>query len=162
MFLWVREKERNETAMVLIIGVLTLAACMFEYKLVTKVPILGTMLRKYPLVSLIFSLVLSMILGMFFGAAGVMVFVAGITSTILMQPVYWLMRDGKLDVILAQGRVKRNQLVVAIERNKNNIVSFYRAVKAIITFAVKLVWFPIKYLLKFIEMIGKLCERLSA
>jgi hypothetical protein len=49
------------------------------------------------LISLFFSLFLSAVLGSVFGAEGMTVMFAGIVSTVMMQPVYSMMRKGTWD-----------------------------------------------------------------
>lgn len=152
-----RERKR-EVKMVAIIVVLTIASCFFEYKIVTKVPVVGWLLRKYPVASLLFSLGLSMLLGMFFGAAGVMVFVAGICSTMIMVPVYALMRDGKLERGIARIDSSYRSLASGVERNKNNIVAFCHAIKVMVVLLAKIIWFPVKYTLLALQALGNACE----
>lgn len=71
---------------------LAIIAIIFEVKLVRTVPVLGRILSRSRGASLMFSLILSVLLGGFFGAAGLIVFVAAMLSTIAVQPYYFILR----------------------------------------------------------------------
>lgn len=75
---------------ILLIVILGVASAALEGIMLAKFKPLSKLLLKYPLLSLPTSFVLSFILGLAFGAHGTIVLGAGILSTVLMQPVYWL------------------------------------------------------------------------
>lgn len=72
--------------------ILAIIAMIIEIKIVRAVPVLGRFLSRHSGASLAFSLILSVVLGGLFGAAGLIVFVAALISTIGVQPYYYLMR----------------------------------------------------------------------
>lgn len=74
-----------------------LLACVSAYLEITLVkqsPMLKTLLLKHPALPVVASIVLSVFLGMAFGAVGVTVLIAGVTSTIMTRPYYWWLMHG--------------------------------------------------------------------
>jgi hypothetical protein len=78
--------------MLLIIGTATIAMVMLEYYFVKSFPRFGKWVIHHPARALIFSLVLSFVLTLVFPAAGIMVMIASVTSTLTMRPIYALWR----------------------------------------------------------------------
>lgn len=74
--------------MIVMVILIAGAALYFELRLVRSVPELRRIFERNPLISLAGSLVISLALGTVFGAAGVVVFVAGILSTMFAQPIW--------------------------------------------------------------------------
>lgn len=68
------------------------ASIAFEIYLVKRFKRLLAFLEKGGMRTLIFSLGLSYILGWIFGAAGMVVMIAGLVSTVIMQPIYKVWR----------------------------------------------------------------------
>jgi hypothetical protein len=95
--------------------VLTLVAVGFEIVLVGKIKPLLNLLERYKLAALVFSLILSVMLGALFGAAGLIVFVAGLCSTFLVQPYYRLKKRGTIDLM----RSRIDETKANLNRNKD-------------------------------------------
>lgn len=74
--------------MLAIVAFITAGAVYVEARILRSLPWLRRFLASHPLFALAFSLLLSLVLGSLFGAAGTMVFAAGVVSTVIMQPVY--------------------------------------------------------------------------
>lgn len=78
------------------IGILAVLCAVVEVQLMERIPLLAAIITKLgPLGSLAFSLALSIFLGSIFGAAGLIAFIAGVSSTFLAQPYYVAKRNGK-------------------------------------------------------------------
>ena len=87
-------------------GLLTIMSMFFEYELVKRIKAVKWLLvHCHPIVGLVFSCVLSVFLGSIFGAEGLTVMFAGVASTILMQPIYAMMRSGTWDPTMRGARV---------------------------------------------------------
>lgn len=125
--------------MMALIVLLTAISVAFEIKLVRKVPALAKLLERFPLLSIFFSLGLSMMLGMFFGAAGFLVFVAGLLSTVVMVPYYAAQRNGWIDTFLAKAKDGK----VAISSHQAELVTFVTAVREIILLVMKVVGYAL-------------------
>lgn len=78
--------------------IIVMAACgvWLEMRVVNSCSPLGNLLERTKVGSAVFSLGLSVLLGMLFGAAGLIVFVSGILSTVAIQPWYAMRRNGTL------------------------------------------------------------------
>lgn len=83
--------------------IVVLAACCIwvEMRVVNSCSPLGYLLERTKVGSAVFSLGLSVLLGMFFGAAGLIVFAAGVLSTVAIQPWYAMRRNGTLGKVHA-------------------------------------------------------------
>lgn len=103
--------------MLLTAGILlALVSAYFEITLVNHSPLLKKALLKHPAMPLIASVGLSILLGMAFGAVGVTVLIAGVTSTILTRPYYWWLMHGDQ----MKANVKEQKLRV-YTRSKNAV-----------------------------------------
>lgn len=69
---------------------LGLISATLEIYLVRKSRAVNWLLRRAGWVPIVFSMTLSVVLGTVFGAAGVIVMFAGVLSTVIVQPYYWL------------------------------------------------------------------------
>lgn len=74
----------------ILICIVGVASALLEGIILAKFKPLATLLTKRPWLSLPVSFGLSWLLGLTFGAKGLIVLAAGVLSTVLMQPVYWL------------------------------------------------------------------------
>jgi len=72
--------------------ILMLIAAFLEIQLMRHMPWLRDLVCRYSIITIAISVALSIALGSLFGAAGVIVMIAGIGSTILTQPYYWYHR----------------------------------------------------------------------
>jgi len=75
--------------------ILGICSAILELILIHKLPWLHKLCKKVPLVGLVFSFILSMFVGSVFGAVGIIVMIAGVISTVLTAPYYWI--GGKWD-----------------------------------------------------------------
>jgi hypothetical protein len=77
--------------MLTVIITFVLASVLLELMLVRSLPVLRNMVRRYRLVGVILSVGLSWCLGHLFAAAGTVVLIGSIASTVITQPVYEVM-----------------------------------------------------------------------
>lgn len=151
---------------------LWITAMAFEYKAVTHIPLARKLLvdglgipftdKRIPgaVISLGFSLVLSVELGTVFGAFGLVCMVAGLGSTVTMQPIYWAMRTGRWERLLSDVSSFREQLVTAYKAHKDSIVSTVRSLIALGQFLVKVIWKPISWFITGLAYLGSLAQKL--
>lgn len=90
----------------IVIGFLIYMAVKLEVKIVNAIPALKKLLIRYPLLAIGFSFVLSIAIGGVFSAGGLICMVAGVGSTIVVQPWY----NGNLDGVNTAYRAKRERL----------------------------------------------------
>lgn len=91
--------------------IIVMAACgvWIEMRIVNSCSPLGDLLERTKVGSALFSLGLSVLLGMLFGAAGLIVFVSGILSTVIIQPWYAMRANGSLAKVRAKkAQVRQN------------------------------------------------------
>ncbi len=82
-------KQENKTMFLTIIILGVLAACAFEALVMKKVPPLYNLCKKAPIVGVAASIIISMGIGHIFGAAGMVVMVMGLISTVVTAPFYF-------------------------------------------------------------------------
>jgi hypothetical protein len=70
--------------------ILLVCAAILELVLAYRIPWLGKLLERFPVAAVLFSIVLSLFMGLAFGAAGLIVFVAAVGSTVITVIVYRL------------------------------------------------------------------------
>lgn len=156
--------------MLAMIFILTGAAMFFEYKVVTSVPFVGRLFEKkfinimgkdipVTMLPLVFSLVLSLMLGALFGAAGLICFVAGLLSTLCMQPIYAMMRAGTWGSTQVTIKAKKAAIVDGYTRNKNNIVATYHAVVSITMLIIKIVMIPVRIIAFILRIAGSVSDK---
>lgn len=118
--------------MIFIIVVLTAVSVMFEWQLVKKLAIFRWFFADKTR-AIVGSLILSALAGKVFGAAGVMVFVAGLASTFVIQPLYAADKAGHID----KAHAKYNDTKTRVVNNKNEIVFRYNQLKAVFLIVTK-------------------------
>lgn len=128
--------------MLFLIMVLAGAGAFVEMKAIATWPWFGDLVSKYRLLSLGFSFGLSILLAIPFGAGGLIVFAAGLVSTVMMQPYYALRKNGGLEVI----REKRAAAKQSYHDNKDHIVHRYNQLVAVVRLIFAVVVLPFKLL----------------
>jgi hypothetical protein len=142
-----------------LVVVLAMASMYIEYKLIMGFPRIGHFIGSRPYISLGFSLGLSVLLGMFFGAAGLIVMVAGIASTAVMSVlVYPLVRTGQVERMHKGGR----QVKQAWDDNWESTQALIAAIASIFQLAFKLIAFVFGVLAFILKMLGKVTTRLNS
>lgn len=124
--------------MLFLILVLAAAGVYVEMKAIKSVPWFGRFLARYRLASLGFSLGLSVLLGSFFGAAGLIVFGAGIVSTVMIQPYYAMMKNGQLEMV----RQKKSEARRFYAEKKDVYARRAHQVFGIVKFVVRILVIP--------------------
>jgi hypothetical protein len=159
--------------MLAMIFILTGAAMFFEYKAVTGLPWLYRLMQRSSIsilgkqfstsmIPLMFSLCLSLMLGAVFGAAGLICFIAGLLSTLLMQPIYALMRKGTWGSSKAVLDAKVGAIKLGFQRNKSSIVASVNSFVILAKLFIKIVFFPILVLVKIMNRVAQFCEWFSS
>jgi hypothetical protein len=128
---------------ILITGlVLGLASIYLELKIVKSIPQLGWAVKKFAIVGVVFSLALSVVLGGIFGAAGIVVMIAGICSTATTAPIY------KFRATLESKNTEVQRRIGIARQAKNDAIRTYTPVAKGVVFAAKVVtaplWLPVK------------------
>lgn len=143
--------------MLLLIFILASAGCYVEYKAIKTFPSLARLLARYRLASLGFSLVLSVMLGAAFGAAGLIVFAAGLCSTVMIQPVYAMMNSG------AWSRLEQKMSAVRADITSHRSALRHRANQLwhVMVFTYKIVSLPFKVLFVVLDGVDHLVTRTS-
>lgn len=128
---------------VLITGlVLGLASIYLELKIVKSVPALGWAVKRFGIVGVVFSLFLSVVLGGIFGAAGIVVMIAGICSTATTAPVY------KFRATLESKNDEVQRRIAVVRQAKNDAIRTYTPVwkgaKVVGKVVTAPLWLPVK------------------
>lgn len=138
--------------MFLLIIMLACAGTYVEMKAIASFPAFGRFVSKYRLASLAFSFGLSILLAIPFGAAGLMVFAAGLLSTVMIQPYYALMKSGRLDDI----RTKRAEITKMYYQRKDSYLRRAQQTWAILFFVWKIMIIPFKVIFFFMDLTDRL------
>lgn len=126
----------------------------FELMIIKKFPFMLRLLehpKHGPMISLGFSFALSLALGVVFGAGGLIIMMGGIMSTVMMQPIYALIRNGKW-----------HRSVALTRRASTQIGSVFANLMKIVKLAAMIVAVPVYILIKIISVIGVVCEFLTS
>lgn len=136
--------------MLFLIILLAGAGVWVEMKLVKEVPFAGQFLERYRLLSLGFSLALSIGLGSLFGAAGLIVFAAGILSTVAIQPWY---------AMRANGTIARMQRYINSRREE--VMTRLNQLAKLAIFIGKMIVLPIVLFFKILDFIENVTDKLT-
>lgn len=120
--------------------VLAIAAAFIEFRLFYTVPILKKLVEKSAAIGIGMSLLLSLLIGTMFGAAGLVVMVAGMLSTAFTEPVHAMNRKMQKNA--------QNSAKVAGRMTINDFRDTYRPVAKVIKFGFIVmtlpIWLPVK------------------
>jgi hypothetical protein len=137
--------------------IIVMAACgvWLEMRVVNSCSPLGNLLERTKVGSALFSLGLSVLLGMFFGAVGLIVFVSGMLSTVVIQPWYAMRRSG----VLAQWHAAKMRFKQTLTdrkdlyaRRANQVFMAAKAVGAVVIF-------PFVVMGKILDFIDKMASK---
>lgn len=126
-----------------------------EMRIVNSITPLGDLLERFRLGALAFSLVLSMLLGMMFGAAGLIVFMSGVLSTVMIQPWYAMRKNGTLSKV----RAVKTQTYQSVYATKDLNL---RRLQQVLTFTgvvAKVIFFPLVLFGWSLDQIDKLNKK---
>lgn len=135
--------------MIILCFVLTGVSVWLEWRLVHSLAIFGWWFENKTR-ALIGSIMLSFAVGTLFGAAGVIVFIAGLFSTFIIQPLYAAEKAGALS-----GYHKRKTEVIdTFYTNKSEIARHATQLESGVRLALRVtILWPIKGLFKAIDMV---------
>ncbi|MDT5017103.1 MAG: hypothetical protein QOD39_3263 [Mycobacterium sp.] len=143
--------------MFLFVFVLALAGAYIEVRLINAWPVLGRLLDHHRDAALVFSLLVSVALGMVFGAGGVIVFGAGVVSTVLVQPYYALRRTHQLEVL----RQRRQEAITRMREHRVEIQRRFQQMLAVVRLIVAIVVLPFKVLAWSADRVEWLSRKMS-
>lgn len=118
--------------------VLALASAFIEFKLFYSVPFLRKLVEKSTAIGIAMSVFLSFVIGTLFGAAGLIVMVAALVSTMMTEPVHSVMRRAKRR---PQQTEQTRSVIDEYRATWGWVFSLIRVSFKVVTFPI---WFPVK------------------
>lgn len=133
--------------------ILAVASAYIEFKILKAVPLLGRWNRKSMAFGLVLSFAISAALGALFGAAGLVVMMAGVVSTALTEPVHEIRR--RMDKAGVDTRVKIERAKKALVDTKDTYRPVGKAVKWTAIVGTSPVWVPVVVRRKYVAWKGE-------